>query len=391
MRRFRNFTAIILTLLFILSSAASAAQTPVISADSAILIEASTGRVIYEKAADVARPPASMTKMMTCILALEYFFPDEEIRISQSAAATEDSDLELMAGDVLTSRELLRGMMLVSDNGGAVAVAQAIGGDVSRFAEMMNEKAIDIGCLNTHFENPHGLPNNNHYSTARDMAKIAAYCMKNYDFRDIVSTQRETIHWLQPSNVSVKVENSNKLLGKYKGVNGIKTGWTRAAGGCLATSARRGEIELIAIIMHSKDVNTRFDDARILLDYGFERVTKIHEIDKDRIERKVFVRDGIQATVEVGPEDDLIFPLLDNEDERNLTVTYDLPKIVNAGIKAGDVIGQAVLRYDGKPVASVPFVARENVKQGFSISSTLVGWTEPLISVAQDFFTVLLA
>ncbi len=386
---FKFFTAIIFSITMIFNSAQAAEKLPVIAADSAIVIEASTGRVIFEKAADVERPPASMTKMMTCILGLENLTPSEEVRISQSAAAVVDSDLELQAGDVLSAEELLRGMMLVSDNGGAVAVAQAVSGDVAAFSDYMNNKAYELGCRHTNFVNPHGLPDDRHLSTARDMALIAAYCMKNDNFRDIVSTQRETIHWINPSNITVKVTNSNKLLGNYKGLNGIKTGWTRAAGGCLAASAKRGEVELIAIVMHSTDWDTRFNDAKILLDYGFQRISTIYEIDKDRVEKQVFVRGGEQATLDVGPAEDLIFPLLDNENEENFSVAYDLPRFVDAEISKGDVIGKAILKYNGKAVASVPIVARENVNVGFSFISKIIGLTEPLIAVAQDFFPFL--
>ncbi len=384
-------SAIIFSALVIFEPVAFAAKEPTITATSAILVEASTGRVLYEKAADVVRAPASMTKMMTCILGLENLAPNEEVKISQAAADAPYSDLELMAGDVLSANELFMGMMLVSDNGGAVAVAQAVGGSVSEFAEMMNAKARWLGCTNTHFTNPHGLPDANHYSTARDMAKIAAYCMKDWDFRDIVSTQRETIHWMTPLDLTVKVENSNKLLGKYKGMNGIKTGWTNAAGGCVAVSAKRGEIELIAIIMNATDTDTRFDDAKKLLDYGFDRVNTLYGVDRNRVEKNVLVKNGEQATVAVGPQDDLVFPLLDDEDERDLSVEYDLPGILDAGINNGDVVGRMFLMYEGRKVASVPVVARENVGRGFSVASTLVGLTEPLISAAQNFFTVWLA
>ena len=384
-------SAIIFSALVIFEPVALAAKEPTITATSAILVEASTGRVLYEKAADVVRAPASMTKMMTCILGLENLAPNEEVKISQAAADAPYSDLELMAGDVLSANELFMGMMLVSDNGGAVAVAQAVGGSVWEFAEMMNAKARWLGCTNTHFTNPHGLPDANHYSTARDMAKIAAYCMKDWDFRDIVSTQRETIHWMTPLDLTVKVENSNKLLGKYKGMNGIKTGWTNAAGGCVAVSAKRGEIELIAIIMNATDTDTRFDDAKKLLDYGFDRVNTLYGVDRNRVEKNVLVKNGEQATVAVGPKDDLVFPLLDDEDERDLSVEYDLPGILDAGINNGDVVGRMFLMYEGRKVASVPVVARENVGRGFSVASTLVGLTEPLISAAQNFFTVWLA
>ena len=391
---YKIFTAIIISFLFLISSPVLAAQNAAekvlkITADSAILIEATTGRVIYEKDADRVRPPASMTKMMTCILGLENLFPDEKVRISQKAAYTEYPELELQEGDVLSASELLRGLMLVSDNGGSVAIAEAVSGNVATFSNLMNEKAREIGCTDTNFVNPHGLPNDNHYSTARDMAKIAAYCMENWDFRDIVSTQRETIHWLEPSSVTEKVENTNKLLGKYKGITGIKTGWTSAAGGCLAASAKRGDIELIAIVMHATDAQTRFNDAEILLDYGFDRVSSIYGIDKDDVEKKIFVRDGEQATLEVGLEEDLNYPLLNDEYKHNLTVTYDLPKVVDAGIKAGDVVGKAHLKYNGKIVASVPFVARENVERGFSFASKIVALSEPFIEVAQDFLLLL--
>lgn len=388
----RILSAIIFSGLLIFESVALAAvKEPKISADSAIVIEATTGRVIYEKNADVVRPPASMTKMMTCILGLENLAPNEEVIISQSAQDTAYPELDLMAGDVLSANELLMGLMLVSDNGGAVAIAQAVAGSVPAFAKMMNDKAWEIGCRNTNFVNPNGLPAANHYSTARDMALIAAYCMTNWDFRDIVSTQRETIHWMTPVDVTVKVENSNKLLGKYKGANGIKTGWTNAAGGCLAASAMRGEIELIAIIMHSEDVDTRFDDAKKLLDYGFARVNQIYGINVSSASRNVFVKNGEQATIEVGPEENLTFPLLDDEYAGKLSVDYEIPRVLEAGIKTGDVVGKAVLKYDGREVASVPMVARENVNHGSNVVSKIIGWTEPLITVAQNFLTVWLA
>ena len=151
------------------------AQTPepTILADSAILIEASTGRVIYEKNADVARPPASMTKMMTCILAIENLTKRTLVPIPDDSIYTEDNTFPWAQGDVIQADELMLGMMLVSDNGAAVALAQAISGTVPQFAALMNERARELGCTNTNFANPNGLPNDSHYSTARDMAKIA--------------------------------------------------------------------------------------------------------------------------------------------------------------------------------------------------------------------------
>lgn len=386
----RIFTAIIFSLLLIISSPTNAAQRNLnLAADSVILVEATTGRVIYEKNADEVRPPASMTKMMTCILGLENLFPEEKIKISRNAANTEDSTLYLQENDALSAHDLLRGMMLVSDNGGAVAVAESVAGDVKNFANLMNEKAKEIGCEHTNFENPNGLPNNYHVSTARDMAKISMYCLQNLDFRDIVGTQRETIHLLEPIKSEFKVENTNKLLGTYRGATGLKTGWTIAAGGCLAASAKRGDVELIAIVMHAPDTATRFTDAATLLDYGFERVTSIYGVDKNQADKKVFVRHGKKGSIEVGLQDDLNYALLKDEYKQNLTVDYDLPKVIDGGIKAGDVVGTADLKYNGKVVASVPFVAKEDVEEGFSFSSMIVGLSEPFMSVAEDFLLFL--
>ncbi len=375
-------TAIIFSAIIFSMSICAAAGEPKILADSAILVEASTGRIIYEKNSETYREPASMTKMLTCILAMEKLDPNKEIMMGYDAVTAEDNTLNWSTGDSVSAKEMVTAVMLVSENGGAIALAQAVSGNVSRFAELMNDKAKQIGCTSSNFENPNGLPDPNHYSTAKDMARIAAYCMKNPEFREIVDTKRTSIRWLYPKEKWSELNNTNELLGKYKGANGIKTGWTRAAGGCLTASARRGEVELIAVIMHSPDHDTRFDDATALFNYGFERVRMVDAIDKNRVEKTVFVRGGKQATIIVGAEDDLNFPLMAGEDAKFLKVTYDLPKIVDAenGIQIGKVLGEAVLRYDGKPVARVPLVARENVKGGFSFSSLLISIIAPLIT-----------
>lgn len=379
----KNFFAAILgVVLLAMNAAAHAADEPKVLADSAILVEASTGRILYEKNADVERPPASMTKMLTCVLALEKTNPLEAIPLNQEAILTEDVSLNWTTQDTVSAHDMITAVMLISENGGAVALAQAVGGSVPNFAEMMNDKAKQIGCTHSHFVNPNGLPDANHYSTAADMARIAVYCMKNDAFREIVGTRRTSIHWLTPKDKWVELNNTNELLGKYKGADGIKTGWTQAAGGCLSASAKRGEIELIAVVMHSPDPNTRFDDASNILNYGFERVRMVSGISKDHVEKKIFVRGGKQATVRAGVAEDLNFPLMAGEDPKLLKVTYEVPKIIDAdeGIDEGKVLGEAVLHYDGKPVARVPIVARESVKAGFSLGSFIVRLAAPFLT-----------
>ncbi len=242
---------------------------PNVQADSAILINARTGGVIYEKNADTRRSPASLTKVMTCILGLEEKGLDSIFNISMAAAATEYSDLGMKGGEKMRSGELMRGMMMESDNGAAVVVAQNVSGNILKFADRMNAKAKELGCRKTHFSNPHGLTAKWHYTTARDMAKIAAYAMKNPDFRNIVGSKSSVIHWASPAGKMYKADNTNRLLSFYTGANGIKTGWTSAAKGCLAASAKRDDIELIAIVLKSPDGDSRFADARSMLDYGF--------------------------------------------------------------------------------------------------------------------------
>lgn len=370
---------------------AHAAKPPVLYSDSAIVIESSTGRVVYELNADKIYPPASMTKMLTCALGIEYLSPSTEVKISREAAAVEYSDLHLAEGDIISAHELLLGMMLVSDNGGAVATAEAVGGTVPNFVEMMNVKLSEIGCKDTHFANPNGLPHPEHLSTARDMAKIAAYCMKYKEFRDIVGTEYATIHWISPKDQKIEAMNTNELLNKYEGTNGIKTGYTLSAGGCMTASAKRGDVELIAVVMHSDNMETRFIDAKALLDYGFSQIKKIHRSDKKNIEQVVYVRDGRKGAVHVGAEADLNFPLLDGEDEKLLKISYELPKIVEAEVKEGDVIGKAILEYDGDKVASVPLSAKDTVEKGFSFGSIFVGMTEPFMPVVEGMWKFFLA
>lgn len=343
-----------------------------LTAQSAILIEASTGRVIWEKDADVRHYPASMTKMMTGILALEKLSPKADVVISPNAAATEDCPLEIVAGECLSADNIITGMLMESDNGAAVAIAEAVDGSVSQFVQRMNERAQAIGMSNTHFVNPNGLTEANHYSTARDMAKLARFAMNNKKFREIVSTKNQVIHWEVPARQQKLAENTNKLLANYNGMNGIKTGWTEAAGGCLAASARRNGVELIAIVMQTPGLDDRFADARKLLDYGFKQVKMVKGIAKDRVSRKLWVRGGTSASVMAHPAEDINYPLINGEDPKHYTLSYDVPKVIAAPLKDGETVGRIIIKYDNKEVGSVPMIS-EKVEAGFSIGSWLVG------------------
>ena len=258
---------IFLLFLFLLSSISfSYAAPPEITADAALVMDAKSGKILYEKNGNKREYPASMTKMMTCILALEKGDPYHMVTISANAANVEST--ALYGGEWIRLGDLTYQMMLISDNGAATAIAEAIGGNVNHFANMMNEKAKSIGCTGTHFVNANGMPDENHYSTAEDMAKIAQYGLKNKKFRDIVSTQAKQVHYERPGK-NLYCENTNELLYTYPGCIGVKTGYTRAAQGCLTAAATRDNKTLIVVVMHSKDFDTRFSEAAALLDYGF--------------------------------------------------------------------------------------------------------------------------
>lgn len=247
------------------------AAAPDITADAAVIMDGSDGRFLYEKNGAKREYPASMTKIMTCILSLEKGNTYQTVTVSPKAADVESTALN--GGEWLSLGDLRNQMMMISDNGAATAIAENTAGSLPAFADMMNQKAKDIGMTGTHFVNANGMPDENHYSTAEDMARLARYAMENRNFRSIVSTKRKQIRYIRPAE-TFTCKNSNELLYTYPGATGIKTGYTRAAGGCLAASAVRDNHELIVIIMHSRDMDSRFTEAAKLLDYGFSIIKK---------------------------------------------------------------------------------------------------------------------
>ncbi|MDF2569340.1 MAG: dacB 2 [Sporomusa sp.] len=246
-----------------------AAVLPQVNAEAAVVMRASDKRVLYAKNLDNIMYPASTTKIMTLITALEQGNPDSVIVVSPTAAGCEGSSLDLRAGDRLTLREALYGLMLVSGNDAAEAVAENVAGSVPAFAQMMNDKAEKIGTIRTHFSNPHGLPDPvNHFTTAYDLALITAYGMRNPVFANIVSTREYDVHFVSRGGIT-HARNTNKLLTTYAGANGVKTGFTNDAGECLVAAAKRNDVQLIAVVLNSE---RRWDDATRLLNYGFQQL-----------------------------------------------------------------------------------------------------------------------
>ena len=245
----------------------SAGAPPSVSAESAALIDES-GQILYEKNANAKAYPASTTKIMTALVVLEKLDElglgmDSEVIIPEEAVGIEGSSIYLKKGERISIEELLYGLMLQSGNDSATALAMCVGGSLSSFVSMMNEKAETLGCSGTHFTNPSGLYEENHYTTAADLARIAGEAMKRDDFRKIVSAK----DW-QNKDGSRSFHNKNKTVFQYDGATGVKIGFTKASGRTLVASAKRDDKEMIAVVL--RDGNW-FNDAYALMDYGFQQ------------------------------------------------------------------------------------------------------------------------
>lgn len=241
--------------------AAQATRPPVITARNAALLDVASGRLLYARAADEQVAPASLTKMMTALVALELGQPEQRITAS-SHVYVEPVVIGLDAGETMRLEDLLYGLLLTSGNDAAVAIAEGLAGSVSRFAAAMNRKAAELGLHNTHFQNPHGLDEPGHYSTARDVARITAALMQQPLLARIVGTRVHTV----PGPPLYQFRNSNPLLGTVAGVDGGKTGFTDLAGRCLAVTAERGGHRVVAVVLHSQNPA---QDAQALLEFAY--------------------------------------------------------------------------------------------------------------------------
>lgn len=237
-----------------------------LSAEAWMLIDDSTGMVISQKYANEPQYMASLTKMMTCLLALENGNMADTVEITKDVFISRNSRVRL--GERYLLGNLIYEMMLQSDNDAAYAIAKHLAGDTLKFCEIMNEKAAHIGMSNTHFANPNGMPNNNNYSTACDLIRLARYSMRDSAFATIVGTAYKDVPLVDGRHMACY--NTNVLLNKYQGCIGIKTGFTRQAGNCLASAATRDGITLYLILLNSRSRSSRFNESAILLDYGFK-------------------------------------------------------------------------------------------------------------------------
>ncbi|MBR1583981.1 MAG: D-alanyl-D-alanine carboxypeptidase [Clostridia bacterium] len=325
-------------------------------ARSAILIESETGRVLYESNAHEALPMASTTKVMTALLAIERGDPDAVVTAGKNAFGVPGTSIYLSLGEQLTLEEMLYGLMLASGNDAAVAIAEHIGGSVEEFCRMMTARAEEIGCENTLFSTPHGLPADNHHTTAWDLALIAREALKQPLFRQIVSTQRATLPWTGHPYDRV-LNNKNKLLSTYPGAIGVKTGYTKAAGRCLVFAAKREGMTLIGAVLNCPDW---FDQAAVLLDQGFENWQRVTLLGAGETVRQIPVENGVKSAVRVVAQRDVAAPVPLNSWP---DLILDLPASLPAGVRQGEEVGTASLIDQGQLLLTVPLIAAESVAQ----------------------------
>lgn len=351
--------ALVMILLF--SEIAYSTPLPKINAQGAVLMDAKTGQVIYEKNMHIRYAPASTTKIMTAILAIESGHLDDNVKVSMQAASTPGSSMHLYAGQILTLRELVTGLLLRSGNDAAVAIAEYLAGSVGNFAELMNQKADLIGAHNTHFVNPHGLTRPGHYSSAFDLAWIARYALTNPIFAEIVNTRETSIEWLDRSGRGQdrNLRNTNKLLWMLEEADGVKTGTTNAAGPCLVSSATRGNHKLIAVVLHD---HNRWHNSMQLLKYGFDNYELYEYASRGDVMGCVPVERGLEKSIDVYVASPAAL-LVEAKDYANVKTEIDLPEKINAPVYQGQKIGEIVFYIGERAVKTVDLVAEKDIEE----------------------------
>ena len=346
MRRVR--TALLLAALFLIPKVAAADAIP---AQAAYLIEANSGRVIAAKNADAHLPMASTTKIMTALLAIESGRMAETVTVAKEAEGTEGSSMYLKAGERLPLSELVYGLMLRSGNDAAIAIACFLDGGVDAFAERMNARAAALGLNDTHFTNPNGLHDAAHYTSAHDLALLAAAALENPVFAEIVRTKyHETT-----GDTLRTLKNKNRLLWEYEGGIGVKTGYTKAAGKCLVFAAERGGMRLVGAVLNCPSM---WDTAKSMLDDGFSRYRSTLFVDPNAV-FWIPVQNGTKKALSAAPVSGILYVTEIGADE-TFRVEVSLPDSVRAPVSAGDAIGTATLFRNGEPVCTVPIVAAES-------------------------------
>ncbi len=337
-----------------------------IDAKSAILMDASTGTILYEQNAYEELPPASVTKVMTMLLALEavergQFSLEDTTAISERAASMGGSQMYMEAGETHTVEELFQGASICSANDACVALAELTKGTEELFVEAMNARAKELGMEHTHFVNTNGLPVADHYSCAHDIAVMSRELLKHPKTKEWFTTWQTTITvGLPGKEKEFGLTNTNKMIKSYQGANGVKTGYTQDAGYCLSSSATRGNLTLIAVVLGSESSKVRFAEASRLLDYGFATYDSVHLVDQGQVVGSLPVEKGTVQMVNAVTKEQ-VSVLIPKGQSESVSSQPQWREGLKAPIAAGDVVGELKLYRENKEIGSYPLYAETSV------------------------------
>lgn len=352
-------------------------EAPAIEATSGILVD-KDGNVLWSRACDEHAAMASITKTMTAIVALENGKLDDVFTVSSKAASVGESSAGLVSGQQVSLYDLLQGLLIHSGNDASMAIAEGIAGSESAFVDMMNAKAQQMGLSNTHFENPHGLDAENHYSSAADISVIIRYGMRNETFRQIVAEKTCT---LTLNGEPRELMTTNALLATWDKCIGVKTGYTSKAGQCLSAAASNNGVELYAVVLNCPDEIQRFVDAYKLLDWGFTHYRSYSLASSDQVLVDAPMSGFLDRTVKAGVAEDVSGMVLDFNGDVSIDVRLsDLPD----GVAAGDTVGTITWRQGETVVAYSPLVAKEGAWGPGPISSFITSFVRCIGVITGD-------
>ena len=329
---------------------------PSVSALAAVVMDATTGQVIYAKNAHQPRPIASTTKIITALVAIKMGQLDSVATVSPRAAGVEGSSIYLKNGEKLTLEELLYGALMRSGNDACVAIAEHVAGEEKMFVSFMNQLAQRLGARNSHFCNTNGLPNDQHVASAYDMALITRQALADPVFSRIVSSKT---HSIAGPNGKRQLSNTNKMLWSYQGANGVKTGTTNAAGRCLVASATRGDRTLVAVVLHSDD---RWGESVKLLNYGFSKSENLVAAGQGKPISQLRVKNGFQSKLPVTVDEDVVVTIpvgATDRIEKMVMLEHDL----EAPLKPSQKVGELQIIVDGKWVAKRDLITLTGVER----------------------------
>ncbi|MDD4564697.1 MAG: D-alanyl-D-alanine carboxypeptidase [Eubacteriales bacterium] len=400
----RTITIILITLILInLIPAVSFAtsEPPEIIGETAIVIDAKTGQVLYKKNMNAQMYPASTTKLITALLALENLELSKTVTIDAETPFTEGSRIYLLEGEKVTVDQLLYALLLESANDAAVALGKEIAGTIPAFAEMMNKKAIELGAKNTNFVNPNGLHDDDHVSTAYDLAMIAMEAMKNEKLRELVTTYNYVLpatnmqetRYLYNTNRLIYDEKTQIIVNgvqraaKYEDATGIKTGYTSNAGGCLIAGAMRGNTELISVVLKSTDAG-RFADSIALLDYAFDNYKSVKAMDAETILGEIRVKRGSINRVKVVAANAGYATVPIEASSMMVDTKVVLDKDVRAPVDVGQKVGVVEI-YEGETlVGTIDAVTSDKISEGGLLS--IIGLSDNTAKVIESIFAAII-